>query len=182
MFTDLDRRLLLFLMIILTAGCAPAPRTECLQVTGTGRLVLTISGFRNDQGEALIYLYTGAAGFPQADAPGLLRFHHTIHQGRVQLTLMKLPFNNYAISVLHDENRDGQMNKSPLGFPREGFGFSRNPNLLYGPPDYLKVRFLFLNNPQDQLIEMQYQTLRKKQPPRSLRHQAAGCIPDRHDL
>jgi uncharacterized protein (DUF2141 family) len=51
-----------------------------------------------------------------------------------------VPPGDYAVSLIHDENGDGQLNKF-LGIPREGFGFSRNPRLRMGPPGFEECRF-----------------------------------------
>ena len=41
---------------------------------------------------------------------------------------------------MHDENGDGTLNTF-LGVPREGFAFSNNPTVTFGPPAYSRVRF-----------------------------------------
>ena len=45
---------------------------------------------------------------------------------------------NYAISLVHDENANGRLDKAIL-IPREGFGFSRNPKITFGPPKFSAV-------------------------------------------
>lgn len=151
------------LLLLLLTACSVTTSMRNLP-PGAGQLELTISGFRNDRGEALIYIYPGPTGFPAQEAPGLIRIHHPIHQGNAQL-VMELPYGAYGISVLHDEDLDGQMARSPLGFPREGFGFSRNPDPTFGAPKFSRVRFLFVTPHQSQRISMHYETLRKHRPP-----------------
>ena len=46
----------------------------------------------------------------------------------------------YALSVIHDENGNGRLDKL-MAIPREGFGFSRNPRIRMGPPQFDEVRF-----------------------------------------
>lgn len=46
----------------------------------------------------------------------------------------------YALSVIHDENSNGRLDRMMM-IPREGFGFSRNPRIRMGPPRYEDVRF-----------------------------------------
>ena len=41
----------------------------------------------------------------------------------------------YAVSVLHDANANGRADTT-LGIPREGFAFSRNPPIRFGPPSF----------------------------------------------
>lgn len=61
----------------------------------------------------------------------------------------------YAIAVLHDENRDGKVNTS-LGIPREGVGFSRSPRLRFSAPKFADVRFAVGTAPVLQDIRLQY--------------------------
>lgn len=46
----------------------------------------------------------------------------------------------YALSVIHDENANGRLDRF-MAIPREGFGFSRNPRIRMGPPRFEEVRF-----------------------------------------
>lgn len=62
---------------------------------------------------------------------------------------------DYAIAALHDENRDGKVNRS-LGIPREGLGFSHSPRIKFGPPDFAAVRFPVGAEPVAMAIRMQY--------------------------
>jgi len=44
----------------------------------------------------------------------------------VVIVFENLPYGNYAVSVLHDENSNGKMEKNFFGIPKEGFAFSNN--------------------------------------------------------
>jgi uncharacterized protein (DUF2141 family) len=52
-----------------------------------------------------------------------------------------IPPGAYALSAIHDENGNGRLDTS-LGIPREGFGFSNNPHIWFGPPSFAAARFL----------------------------------------
>ena len=58
----------------------------------------------------------------------------------------------YAVSVLHDENGNGKMDKSFIGIPREGYGASNNPPKMKRAPHFDEARFS-LNGP-DQALEI----------------------------
>jgi uncharacterized protein (DUF2141 family) len=46
----------------------------------------------------------------------------------------------YGLSLIHDENSNGKLDKfGPI--PKEGFGFSRNPPIGFGPPDFKAASF-----------------------------------------
>ena len=62
----------------------------------------------------------------------------------------------YAIAVYHDEDASRKLNRSGLGLPAEGYGFSNNPATLAGLPAFRSVR---LNVPKAGLtthIKMKY--------------------------
>ncbi len=41
-------------------------------------------------------------------------------------SVANLPVGSYAVSLFHDRNQDGVLNRGELGIPSEGFGFSNN--------------------------------------------------------
>jgi len=43
-----------------------------------------------------------------------------------------------------------------LGIPREGFGFSRNPAIRFGPPRYKDARFTLGADAQMQQVRIRY--------------------------
>lgn len=55
-------------------------------------------------------------------------------------TLSDLPQGEYAIVVLHDENENGELDFGGMG-PVEGYGFSNNPNAMFGPAKYEEALF-----------------------------------------
>ncbi len=51
-----------------------------------------------------------------------------------------VPHGTYALAVIHDENDNGKLDTF-MGMPREGFGFSRNPGIGFGPPRFTSASF-----------------------------------------
>jgi uncharacterized protein (DUF2141 family) len=47
----------------------------------------------------------------------------------------------YALSVIHDANENGTLDKSKLGIPKEGFAFSNDVMGKKGPPSFEKASF-----------------------------------------
>ena len=46
----------------------------------------------------------------------------------------------YAISTFYDKNENGKLDTRFLGIPKEPFGFSNNPSVLFGPPSFDKTK------------------------------------------
>ena len=62
----------------------------------------------------------------------------------------------YALAIYHDENANRKFDRTGIGFPAEGYGFSNNPLTLAGLPSFRSVR---LNVPRSGLtsrIQMKY--------------------------
>lgn len=53
-----------------------------------------------------------------------------------QTVFEKLPAGAYGVSVVHDENKNGQLDRNDLGVPVEGYGHSNNPTKRAGPPSF----------------------------------------------
>lgn len=81
----------------------------------------------------LYLLFDKKDGFP-SDA------QRSFRQGEVKaseklIVISDLPAGSYALSVIHDENNNKKLD-TMLGIPKEGFGFSNNPRIYFGPPDF----------------------------------------------
>lgn len=109
------------------------------QVT-SGRIVVEVSGFRNDEGDALVALFRSEQGFPKEPTQAERRLAHRIEHGRSQVTFEDVTPGAFAVSVLHDEDGDRKVRTSPLGIPREGIGFSRDARAVFGPPKFRKAK------------------------------------------
>lgn len=101
-----------------------------------------------------ICLTADPANFPSCvdDARALTR---TIPAGTHALSFDALPGGEYALAVIHDENGNARLDTF-AGIPREGFGFSRNPPLGFGPPRFAAARFTVGSDAQLQQIAMRY--------------------------
>jgi len=66
-----------------------------------------------------------------------------------------LPSGSYAIAVVHDENGNNRLDTS-FGMPREGFGFSRNPVIRFGPPKFADAQFAVAGGRVDEGIRLRY--------------------------
>ena len=96
-------------------------------------LTIDMTGFRNDKGNIAIALYKDAKSFKDnniVNAPYTMLF---TANGSKNLTLHNIPAGQYAISILHDENRNGTIDTTSRGFPTEGYAYSNNVGKLYAP-------------------------------------------------
>jgi uncharacterized protein (DUF2141 family) len=63
---------------------------------------------------------------------------------------------DYAIVVYHDENDDHDFNRTLLGLPAEGYGFSNDAPTLVGLPSFGDVRFAVAPDGARMTIRLRY--------------------------
>lgn len=62
----------------------------------------------------------------------------------------------YAVSVLHDENADGELNTGNFGIPLEGFGFSQNPEIRTAAPEFSEAAIVVVGRETTTQVELIY--------------------------
>jgi uncharacterized protein (DUF2141 family) len=67
-----------------------------------------------------------------------------------------VPPGNYALAIYHDSNGDRDFNRTLVGLPAEGFGFSNNPETKVGLPPLSAARFSVVAPERSLAIQMRY--------------------------
>ena len=120
-----------------------------------GRVDLDVTGLRSTRGDVRICLTTAASHFPNChDDPAAHRM--IVPAGSASgLRFDGLPSADYAIALIHDENSNRRLD-TVAGVPREGFGFSRNPRVLFGPPSFAAARFAVAGGATAERVTVKY--------------------------
>ncbi len=118
----------------LTLGLIPL-LLGAFSFTGQGRLIIKVKGCRSDRGKIMIALYDDASSF---DKNRNAMYHKVIaiENGQAEVVFDQLPPGDYAYKIYHDENTNEKLDKNLLGIPKEGFGFSNNAKVRFGPPKF----------------------------------------------
>jgi uncharacterized protein (DUF2141 family) len=122
-----------------------------------GNITVVITKLRNAEGEVLISLYNRAEGFPR-DRSMIIRSAAIPADGSGQVTTVfeDLPYGDYAIAVLHDEDRSDDMTFGVLHLPREGYCFSNNVKAVLKAPKFWKAKFPLNRDNVTQILRMRY--------------------------
>lgn len=122
-----------------TAPAAAVP-AGCLGVPSDTWLTVAVDGLRNANGLVTVALYPDAPGKFLAKGGTIKnnRFKASAPTTRACIFVPKPGV--YAIAVYHDEDGSRKLNRSGLGLPTEGFGFSNNPATVAGIPAFRSVR------------------------------------------
>jgi uncharacterized protein (DUF2141 family) len=74
----------------------------------------------------------------------------------VTVVFENLPPGDYALSVIHDENENGELDSNAFGIPKEGFAFGNNALGSFGPPPFEKAKITLTDQPVRQEIKLKY--------------------------
>jgi uncharacterized protein (DUF2141 family) len=101
---------------------------------------VTVTGFANERGQALVALFLGAKGWPGDETLAFGRAVAPIRDGQAAATFEDVPAGPFAVSAFHDRNLDRHLDTGLFGIPSEPYGFSRDARDTFGPPGFEEAR------------------------------------------
>lgn len=122
----------------------------------TGNLEVKLNSLKNTKGRVCLSLFSGPKGFPAGGKGSSLKASRCVPASSTSITFTNLSLGNYAIAVVHDINSDGQLNINALRIPSEGFGFSNNPPLRFGPASFSDSQIFVSGTKTVVQIQMRY--------------------------
>ena len=142
---------------------AQAPRTPAIPApagcTGPASatwIKVVTEGVRNGSGLVAITLYAD-------DSSRFLVRHGSLYVGRVKAVAgtteacIFVPRPGiYALAIYHDENANQKFDRTNLGLPAEGYGFSNNASTLLGLPAFDSVRLNIPHSGMTSHIRLKY--------------------------
>lgn len=97
---------------------------------------LKITNIRNSKGYIRYAIFDNEKHFLSTKTGFIDAGSVNAQKGSIKIKTNNIPDGFYAISVFHDENYNEKVDTNIFGIPTEGFGFSNNPTLYFGPPNY----------------------------------------------
>ncbi len=138
-------------MVMSPASAALAEATK----TATSTITVTVTGLRSDKGVIRACLTSSADKFPKCnDAHSVTLVEPAA--ATVTMTFTNVAPGRYAIALLHDENNNNKADRALLMMPKEGFGFSRDAKVRFGPPKFKAAAFDVTSGAVHQTIKMRY--------------------------
>jgi uncharacterized protein (DUF2141 family) len=116
-------------------------------------LEIEVTGLRSAKGLIQLCLTADAGAFPDCKSGGGIK--RTLSAAAPRIRFDGLAPGDYAVAVIHDANANARLD-TMLGIPREGFGFSRNPAIRFGPPRFDASKFVVAPGGGIQQIRMRY--------------------------
>lgn len=106
-------------------------------------LYIVFSNVKNDTGviQAALFSKDKEGEFPNGFDKGQCLIKAKIKSGVATAICENIAPGKYAISAIHDENKNGELDRNWIGMPKEGYGFSKNVMGKFGPPTYNSASF-----------------------------------------
>lgn len=108
----------------------------------TYSLTVEVHGSRNSKGVIQFALYNKDGTIPDERYTNYYKIlTGDIIEGSAYVTFRNLPMGKYAVNILHDEDKNGKIDKG-LILPKEGIGFSNYQSIgLSNRPKFSKASF-----------------------------------------
>ncbi len=114
-----------------------------------------VTGLRSHKGVVRACMTTDPARFPNCQDGAA----YTLSVPATGTPVLEFPAvrpGRYAISILHDENGNGRVERALGMIPKEGFGFSRDAPVRFGPPSFAQAAFTVGTEAVHHTIRMRY--------------------------
>jgi len=121
--------------------------------TAQETLRVEVTHIKNSTGTVRVGLFNSDANFLKKAFTGQTV---KVNGEKVEVIFKNIPPGEYAISVIHDENENGELDSNLFGIPKEGFGFGNDAMGTFGPPAFDKAKITVNGETQKQVIKMRY--------------------------
>ena len=113
----------------------------------TFSLIIDVKNLRNEKGVVQFALYNKDGSIPDEDYENYYKIvKGEIVNGSSTITFKNIPTGKYAVNILHDENKNGKIDKGFI-LPIEGIGFSNFQSIgLTNRPNFSKASFELKEN------------------------------------
>jgi uncharacterized protein (DUF2141 family) len=123
------------------SACASAPpQAPEPRPLGTGRLEVTMTGFKSEEGQARIAVFLDARSWPNGEEFLFAATVQPIRDGQAIAEFEDVPAGPFAVAVFHDKDVDGKLDSDFMGIPSEDYGFSADARDMFGPPSFEEAR------------------------------------------
>ncbi len=120
-------------------------------------LRVEVSQLRNASGDVGCFLFNSADGYPEVHAKAFQETHVAIDANRAVCEFKNIPLGTYAVSVFHDENKNGKLDKNFMGIPKEGYAASNNERPAFSAPRFKEASFVVsADSPTTLKVQMGY--------------------------
>jgi len=122
----------------------------------TGTITIKIGTLRNMNGHLLISLFNKDDAYPDNADAAFRTKKIKVSKERETVVLNNIPYGEYALVFLHDENDSQEMDTNMMGIPKEGYGASNNAVNTFSAPKYSEAKFRLNSANTTQSLKVYY--------------------------
>ncbi|NTU57736.1 MAG: DUF2141 domain-containing protein [Chlorobiaceae bacterium] len=122
----------------------------------TGRITVKVFNLRSANGDLVVALFNSKKGFPGKLEAAVRKTVVSAEGAQHEVVFNDVPYGTWAVTVQHDENRNGKLDSNFLGMPKEGVGTSNNPRSRFGPPSFDSASFPVDKGDTELVINLRY--------------------------
>lgn len=108
--------------------------------SASSQVKLSVTGIKKIDGVLYIGLYNKKKGFTEVDKT-YKNWIVDVDKFNLEIILADIDPGKYSISIFHDLNGNGMLDKNFLGMPIEIYGFSNNARKLFSAPSFQDCTF-----------------------------------------
>ncbi|MCP3931607.1 MAG: DUF2141 domain-containing protein [Bacteroidetes bacterium] len=154
-------KFIIFILIAVLSGCVTPSKISINKETGMDTQVkVTLDGIKNNKGNLLVYIHNNAYSYYSDDDINISNI--TFYRKReipatsptAQVVFDKIPSGKYAITAVHDEDNDGQLDRMTfpfMGMPSESYG-SSNASFSYLSKGAFEDALININSPKTNVV------------------------------
>lgn len=139
---------------LVTLAAAAPSIPDCTEATV--RLNLAVQGLRSDRGLVTVVVYGDRPEDFLVKGRRLVKARLPVRDGRAAACIPLPHAGTFAVAAYHDEDSDGRFDRSWIGLPTEGFGFSNDPATIAGLPAFDAVTFVARSGANALAVRMRY--------------------------
>ena len=148
------KALISVVLISIFPAVAQTPRESPSVKTGT--VAVHVTGFRNHEGLARFALFRGEKGFPNDTGKAYRKEVRDIDRDTINVHVDGVEYGTYAVSVYHDANSNGKLDRKWRIIPKEGVGSSNYTREKKRKPSFRESSFEVNSDTTYVTIAIQY--------------------------
>lgn len=105
-------------------------------------VTINLTNLGGEKGQIALAAFDNADAFPDRTNQAVLSKFIPLNTSSNETTLtVELKPGRYALALFLDANKNQKLDTNIVGAPKERFGFSNNPRILFGAPNFNECDF-----------------------------------------
>lgn len=109
--------------------------------TPAAGLSLVCTNIQQPGGSLFVAVFNSKEHFLKPEKACFQKIVPVTQRGKLEIKLPEVPPGVYALSIFHDENNNGRLDKNWLGIPTEPYCFSNNARPKFRAPNWDETKF-----------------------------------------